>query len=114
MGMIVALLVFAIIAIKMAAKVLAKAKEASSASSKANAFLNFDFEKAEPLVDDWSENVEAVEKKTKPAKAKVGNIVEKNGEEQKDKAKEQSKPKGGSFPLKEAVIYSTILDRPYK
>lgn len=113
MGVIILLLVFALIAVKMSVKISAKAKNATKTSSEREGLWNFVFEQEEQKNNDKFENVEAVEKNTEAVKRKVKNVVAENKEVQDKKENGQSELKE-KFPLRDAVIYSTILDRPYK
>lgn len=114
MEVIILLLVFALIAVRMSVKISAKAKNATKASSSGTESLwNFVFEQEEQKNNDEFENVEVAEKNTETVKRKVENVVVQNKEMQDKKENGQSELKE-KFPLRDAVIYSTILDRPYK
>lgn len=113
MEVIILLLVFALIAVRMSVKISAKAKNATKASSGTESLWNFVFEQEEQKNNDEFENVEVAEENTETVKRKVENVVVQNKEMQDKKENEQSELKE-KFPLRDAVIYSTILDRPYK
>lgn len=113
MEVIILLLVFALIAVRMSVKISAKAKNATKTSSETESLWNFVFEQEEQKNNDEFENVEVAEKNTETAKRKVENVVVQNKEMQDKKENGQSELKE-KFPLRDAVIYSTILDRPYK
>ena len=114
MEVIILLLVFGLIAVRMSMKISARAKDTTKVDSETKSLWNFAFEEEDYKTDVGLENVEEVKTNVEVEKRKVENVVLRNKEVQEKQKDEKSEQKGKSFSLKEAVIYSTILDRPYK
>ena len=114
MGVIILLLVFVLIAVKMSMKISAKAKDATSVGSETKSLWNFVFEQEGQAADAEFGSVETVKKNVETEKREVENVVARNKEVQEKPENEKPEHKGKSFSLREAVIYSAILDRPYK
>lgn len=114
MEVIILLLVFGLIAVRMSMKISARAKDTTKVDSETESLWNFVFEEEDHKTDVELENVKEVKKNVGTEKRKVESVVFRNKEVQEKRKDEKSEQKDKSFSLKEAVIYSTILDRPYK
>ena len=114
MEVIILLLVFGLIAVRMSMKISARAKGTTRVDSETESLWNFAFEEEDHKTDVELENVEEVKKNVETEKREVESVVLRNKEVQEKRKDEKSEQKDKSFSLKEAVIYSTILDRPYK
>lgn len=114
MEVIILLLVFGLIAVRMSMKITARAKDTTKVGSETESLWNFAFEEEDHKTDVELENVEEVKKNVETEKREVESVVLRNKEVQEKRKDEKSEQKDKSFSLKEAVIYSTILDRPYK
>ena len=107
-------MVFGLIAVRMSMKISARAKYTTKVDSETESLWNFAFEEEDHKTDVELENVEEVKKNVETEKREVESVVFRNKEVQEKRKDEKSEQKDKSFSLKEAVIYSTILDRPYK
>ncbi|MDD6613525.1 MAG: hypothetical protein PUK03_08285 [Bacteroidales bacterium] len=107
MGTIVFLLLLALVFVKFAGKV--NSKESSSAPSRRTEGQEYVYEE---MNDEYQ--ARTVSKSSKAAESAQVKSTDDNYEKTFKKEKTPSEKKDEQFSLRKAVIYSAILDRPYK